>query len=189
MALEFTPLPIPPSRQRPATFSVEADAFLGALPQFQTDGNAIATQVEGFRDSASASAIAAALSETNAATSASEALASQVAAAASAAFAAEAKATAEQFFTAYLGPLSEDPIVDGNGDPLLAGALYYNTVEGLVKTYSGTVWLAAAVDVNGALLSANNLADVSDPALARQNLGITQLVKNLESKNFYYGSL
>lgn len=43
----FTPLPTPPNRdQSPATFSADADAFLGALPQFQTDGNTIAAYCE-----------------------------------------------------------------------------------------------------------------------------------------------
>lgn len=40
----FTPLPTPPSReQSPETFSSDADAFLGALPTFQTQGNALGT--------------------------------------------------------------------------------------------------------------------------------------------------
>ena len=38
----ITPLPTPPSRSAPTTFSTLADAFLGALPTFVTEANATA---------------------------------------------------------------------------------------------------------------------------------------------------
>lgn len=42
----ITPLPIPvPSRQDPSNFSVRADQFLGALPAFATEANAVAAEV------------------------------------------------------------------------------------------------------------------------------------------------
>ena len=41
-----TPLPTPPSRQEPDTFADRSDAFLGALPTFQTELNALGTYVE-----------------------------------------------------------------------------------------------------------------------------------------------
>ena len=40
-------LPSPPSRQDPANFADEADAFLGALPTFQTETNASGTYIDG----------------------------------------------------------------------------------------------------------------------------------------------
>ena len=43
--MTITALPTPPSRQRPLTFATEADAFLGALPTFATEANALALQV------------------------------------------------------------------------------------------------------------------------------------------------
>ena len=39
-------LPSPPSRQDPANFADEADAFLGALPDFGTETNALADYME-----------------------------------------------------------------------------------------------------------------------------------------------
>jgi hypothetical protein len=43
----FTPLPTPPNRESsPETFSSDADAFLGALPTFQTEGNALGDYCE-----------------------------------------------------------------------------------------------------------------------------------------------
>jgi hypothetical protein len=59
--MAITPLPTPPSRsQSPATFSTDADAFLGALPAFATEANALATDVNADEISAAAAATAAA---------------------------------------------------------------------------------------------------------------------------------
>lgn len=41
----ISPLPTPPSRQRPAQFSDEGDAFLGALPTFGSEANELANDV------------------------------------------------------------------------------------------------------------------------------------------------
>lgn len=58
-----TPLPTPPSRQEPDTFADRSDAFLGALPTFQTELNALGSYVdttaaEVDADAATASAAA-----------------------------------------------------------------------------------------------------------------------------------
>lgn len=56
----ITPLPTPPSRsQSPETFSTDADAFLGALPDFATEANAQATYLDGIASAADADAAAA----------------------------------------------------------------------------------------------------------------------------------
>tara|TARA_R110000868_G_C10939806_1_gene766984 strand:- start:556 stop:828 length:273 start_codon:yes stop_codon:yes gene_type:complete len=53
----FTPLPTPPDRESSAeTFSTDADAFLGALPTFQTEGNTLGTYCETQATNAAASA-------------------------------------------------------------------------------------------------------------------------------------
>ena len=51
----ITALPTPPSRQDPTNFNDRADAFLGALPQFATEANAVASETS----TASANAVAA----------------------------------------------------------------------------------------------------------------------------------
>jgi hypothetical protein len=84
-APQITPLPNPPSRsQSPETFSTDADVFVAALPEFQTDANAQATYldalsatVDGYADAALASQNAASSSASASASSASAALASQ----------------------------------------------------------------------------------------------------------------
>ena len=43
----FTALPTPPNREdSPETFNSDADAFLGALPTFQTEGNTLGAYCE-----------------------------------------------------------------------------------------------------------------------------------------------
>ena len=51
----ITALPTPPSRQDPTNFNDRADAFLGALPAFATETNAVASEL----NTASANAVAA----------------------------------------------------------------------------------------------------------------------------------
>lgn len=41
----ITQLPTPPSRKRPSVFSAEGDEFLGAIPQFVTETNTVAAEV------------------------------------------------------------------------------------------------------------------------------------------------
>lgn len=67
---DITPLPDPPQRTDPANFSAKADAFLGALPAFGTETNALAVEVEGYKDAAAASATAANISSESAASTA-----------------------------------------------------------------------------------------------------------------------
>lgn len=79
---QITALPDPPSRQDPTNFAVKGDAFLGALPDFVTGANALATQVNERVDAAFAAGLESAA--TNAATTvtkAAEARASELAAA------------------------------------------------------------------------------------------------------------
>ena len=80
----ITTLPSPPSRQDPTNFADEADAFLGALPDFGDEANALADYVEGVAGDVDTDATAAAASASAAATSASSAVAAQTAAEAAA---------------------------------------------------------------------------------------------------------
>lgn len=55
------------------------------------------------------------------------------------------------FRAQYLGPLSSDPTVDGNGNPVTAGDLYYNTTANEMRVYTGTTWLSAYLPATGYL--------------------------------------
>jgi len=58
--MPITALPTPPSRSDPANFSARGDAFLGALPAFQSEANALAVEVDNDRIAAANSVTAAA---------------------------------------------------------------------------------------------------------------------------------
>jgi microcystin-dependent protein len=118
---------------------------------------------------AATSATNAATSETNASTSATAAASSASSASASAD---AALAALDSFDDRYLGQKASDPTLDNDGNPLVAGALYFNTTDDIMKVYDGAAWLAAYASLSGALLAANNLSDVLNAATARTNLGL-----------------
>ena len=96
----------------------------------------------GSATSAATSAAAAAVSASNAATSASGASTSATSASSSATAAA---ASYDSFDDRYLGSKTSNPTLDNDGNALLTGALYFNSVAGEMRVYSGTVWAAAYV--------------------------------------------
>ena len=119
---------------------------------------------------AASSASAASTSETNAATSATSANTAKVAAEAARD---SALAAYDSFDDRYLGSKTSDPTLDNDGNALVAGALYYNSVAQVMRLYTGSAWVAAYVSGTGILVAANNLSDVADAPTARANLGIT----------------
>lgn len=92
--MPITALPTPPTRADAANFAVRADAFLGALPTFASEANALQTEVNAKELAAANSATNAATSATNAANSASAAASSASAASATAGVTAWSAATA-----------------------------------------------------------------------------------------------
>jgi chemotaxis protein histidine kinase CheA len=106
------------------------------------------TNAETAETNAASSATAAASSATTAAGSAMAAASSASAAATSesnaAASAAAAAASLDNFDDRYLGSKTSDPTLDNDGNALLTGALYYNSVEGQMRVYDGSVWIAAS---------------------------------------------
>lgn len=125
---------------------------------------------------ASSSASSASSSASSAATSASTA-ASSAASAVSAKTAAEAARDAtlaayDSFDDRYLGTKTSDPSVDNDGNALVAGSLYFNSVDGVMKLYNGTIWTAAYVSAGTYLAISNNLSDLNNAATARTNLGL-----------------
>ena len=54
--MPISALPTPPTRTDPSTFSARADAFMAALPGFQSEANALATAVSNSETAAATSA-------------------------------------------------------------------------------------------------------------------------------------
>ena len=107
-----------------------------------------ATSAATSASSALTSQTAAATSATSAATSASSALTSQTAAATSASSAAtsasSAATTYDDFDDRYLGSKSFAPTVDNDGNTLLVGAIYWNSISSQMFVWSGSVWVQIA---------------------------------------------
>lgn len=106
---------------------------------------------------------------TNAANSATAAGNAQTAAEA----ARDATLTAyDNFDDRYLGSKTSDPTLDNDGNALVAGSLYFNSVSGAMKVYTGSAWVAAYVSGTDYLAKANNLSDLTSASTARTNLGL-----------------
>jgi hypothetical protein len=126
--------------------------------------------VAGGEFSAKYHAQAAASSASSASTSASNATSAQTAAEAARD---QTLAAFDSFDDRYLGAKTSDPALDNDGNALVAGALYFNSVDGIMKVYTGTIWVAAYVSGTDFLAKANNLSDLTNAGTARTNLGGT----------------
>jgi len=135
-----------------------------------------ASNASDSADAASDSADAASTSETNAATSATNAATSATNASnaqTAAESARDATLTAlDSFDDRYLGVKSSDPTLDNDGNALVSGALYFNSVDNAMKVYDGSQWLEAYASGEDFLAKANNLSDLTNAATARTNLGL-----------------
>ncbi|UXN73368.1 hypothetical protein N8D56_21210 [Devosia sp. A8/3-2] len=67
----------------------------------------------------------------------------------------DAAALIKDFDKRYTGAFSLDPLTDNKGEPLLVGALYFNTVLGKFKSWDGAVWIEQTVALNN--------GDVTEP--------------------------
>ena len=105
-----------------------------------------ATNAATSETNAGTSETNAATSATNAATSATNASNSATAAATSATAAEAAKDAIDGL---YLGALSSNPTVDGNGDAVTAGDWYFNTTDNTTRIYDGSAWNVVNPDLVG----------------------------------------
>lgn len=151
-----------------------------------TQAGIATTQANNSATSATAAQTAetnAETAETNAATSAatattkaSEAATSATSSATSATASEAAKdaalAALDSFDDRYLGAKASDPTLDNDGNALVAGALYYNTTDNVMKVYTGSSWVAAYASLSGALVALDNLSDLDNAATARVNIGL-----------------
>ena len=78
----------------------------------------------------------------------------------------------DNFDDRYLGSKTSDPSVDNDGNALVAGSLYFNSVSGAMKVYTGSAWVAAYVSGTDYLAKASNLSDLANTSTARTNLGL-----------------
>ena len=171
-----------------ATSATSAANSASAAATSATSAAASQTAAATSASSASASSSAAAISASSAATSASSALTSANSAATSASSAA---ASYDSFDDRYLGAKASDPTVDNDGNPLITGALYFNTSIPAMKVYTGSAWQIVAADTSnfvdkslwtakGALVSATGAGTPATLTVASTN-GYVLSVDSAES--------
>lgn len=147
---------------------VQAHTSSGSQP-LSTNANAAswallvdAATATSSASAAASSASAAASSASAASGSASAASGSASSAASSASSAASAQSAAESardatlaaydnFDDRYLGAKTSNPSLDNDGNALVAGALYFNSVAGEMRLWTGSAWVAAYVSGSGFL--------------------------------------
>jgi hypothetical protein len=146
-----------------------------------SESNAAASELAAGISEANALASeqAAALSESNAAGSASSALSS----------ANSAAATYDLFDDRYLGAKASDPTLDNDGNPLVTGAMYFNTVTNTTRIYNGVGWQDSAAvatiinlasQVTGTLPVANGGTNLATLGTAGQALVVNSGATGLE---------
>jgi len=140
------------SETNAATSASSAATSATAALSAQEDAETAETNASASATSAASSATNAATSETNAANSASAASTSETNAATSET---NAAASYDAFDDRYLGAKSSAPTVDNDGDALLTGALYWNTINDQLYVWTGSAWDEAAFSVTGAVTSFN----------------------------------
>jgi hypothetical protein len=66
-----------------------------------------------------------------------------------------AQYASNEFNTIYLGAKDTAPTLDNDGNALIVGALYFNTVTDIMYSWDGTIWISAIAGANTATTDTN----------------------------------
>ena len=154
------------------TYTARDAAIAAKVAAEAADADAIAQAAAalGYKNDAAISASSALTSENNASADAADAL-----------------TFLNSFKGQYYGTLSADPTLDPLGNAVGSGDLYFNSTSQIMKVYTGSAWVAAYATLAGALIAANNLSDVPNPAIARANIGATTTGKAIAAAIVFGG--
>ena len=119
-----------------------ADAASTAADVITTNADVVSTNADAASTAIDAAATAADVVTTNAdvVTTNADVVTTNADAASTAADAASIATIYDNFDDRYLGAKASDPTVDNDGDALLTGALYFNTVSNTMRAYNGAAW-------------------------------------------------
>jgi hypothetical protein len=156
-----------------STAASNASSSASSASSSASSASSSASSASTSASNASTSATNAASSASSASTSASNAASSASSASSSATAAQSAQTAAEaardqtlsafdSFDDRYLGTKTSDPTVDNDGNPLVAGALYFNSVAGEMRVYTGSAWVAAYVSGTGFVAKVGGLTGAAD---------------------------
>jgi len=170
------------SETNAATSATNAATSESNASTSETNAAASATAAATSEANAGTSESNAATSATNAATSETNSAASAVSAANSAAAAATAL---DNFDDRYLGQKASAPTVDNDGDPLITGALYFDTTASSMYVYDGAAWNAvnAGTFISETLIDAKGdlIVGSADNTAARLAVGTDGFVLTADS--------
>lgn len=142
-------------------YSAKAATSASNASTSESNASGYATTAQGYANDASGYA-------TTASSAKDDAVTAQLAAEAALASTLSAY---DNFDDRYLGAKASDPSTDNDGDPLVSGALYFQTGSGM-KVWTGSSWEFAYVPGGTYLAKANNLSDLTNVVTARTNLGL-----------------
>lgn len=114
---------------------------------------------KSYVDGADAAVVAAVA--TNAATAASSATSATAAKVAAEAARDQTLSAYDSFDDRYLGPKTSNPTLDNDGNTLVGGALYYNTVAQEMRLWTGSSWVTAYVSGNAAAVGFSPSGDIA----------------------------
>jgi hypothetical protein len=141
------PAPLPTDTQ--ADFNTKAFDLVASLSTFVTETNALAGDVSDDAADALAQAGIATTQAGIATTQAGIATAQAGIATTKAGEASASAVEAASLVERYQGALAADPTLNKDGDPLVAGDWYVNTVTGFLRAYTGTAWVQGLSTVAG----------------------------------------
>lgn len=172
--MAITPLPSPPlPSDSTAEFNAKAFSWVESLSDFTSEANSLAVEVDNNADTASSAASTATTKAGEALTSANNASASASTATTKAgealASANSAAASLDSFDDRYLGSKSSAPTLDNDGNALLEGALYWDSVSKTMNVYNGSSWIVIYLPA----LNASMATFLGTPTSANLALAVT----------------
>ena len=92
-----------------------------------------------------------------------------------------AEAALDSFDDRYLGAKASAPAKDNDGGALLTGALYWDTVIGAMRAWSGSVWvtLPAATKASVGLANVDNTSDAAKSVLSATKLTTARTINGV----------
>lgn len=156
--------------------SASAVASAAAAAASATAASSSASSAASSETNAANSATSAATSASNASTSATNAANSASSAATSAT---NAAASYDSFDDRYLGAKSSAPSVDNDGNALLTGALYWNSTDNKMYSWSGSAWVVITTEggtgtvTSVAMTVPTGLSVSGSPITSSGTLGLT----------------
>ena len=83
----------------------------------------------------------------------------------------------------FLGSKDSDPVVDNQGNPLVTGVMYFNTVSGTLRIWNGAIWTLGAFSVAGAVLSVNGREGAVE--LTKADVGLGNVTNESKTTMFH----